>query len=101
MWDGQLKKRKKKVYIGTSPMVEWLRLHLPMQGSRVQSLAGELRSYMPCSVAKTKKKMYVDYSSAVLRGEYWLCNLIVSDKVILSDVSNGADVLIREAQHTV
>ena len=50
---------------------------------------------------KNKKKMYVDYSSAVLRGEYWLCNLIVSDKFILSDVSNGADVLIREAQHTV
>ena len=94
------KEEKKKVYIGTSPMVQWLRLHLPMQGSRVQSLAGELRSYMPSSVAKTKK-MYVDYSSTVLRGEYWLCNLIVSDKVILSDVSNGADVLIREAQHTV
>ena len=46
--------------------------------------------------------MYIDYSfSTVLRGEDWLCNLIVADKVILSDVSNGADVLIREAQHTV
>ena len=80
-------------------MVQWLRLHLPMQGARVQSLARELRSHMPCSVAKTKK-MYIDYSfSTVLRGEDWLCNLIVSDKVILSDVSNGADVLIREAPH--
>ena len=28
-------------------MVQWLRLHLPMQGVRVQSLVGMLRSHMP------------------------------------------------------
>ena len=30
-----------------------------MQGARVQSLVGELRSHMPCSVAKKKKKKRV------------------------------------------
>ena len=40
---------------GTSPMVQWLRHHLPVQGGvQVQSLIGELRSYMSCS-QKTKK----------------------------------------------
>ena len=28
-------------------MVQWLRPHLPMQGMKVQSLVGELRSHMP------------------------------------------------------
>ena len=28
-------------------MVKWLRLHLPMQGIRVQSPVGELGSHMP------------------------------------------------------
>ena len=27
-------------------MVQWLRLHLPMQGLWVQSLVGEIRSHM-------------------------------------------------------
>ena len=31
---------------GTSLVVQWLRIHLAMQGSRVQSLAEELRSQM-------------------------------------------------------
>ena len=31
---------------GTSLVVQWLRLHLPMQGVWVQSLVGELRSHM-------------------------------------------------------
>ena len=33
---------------GTSLAVQWLRLCLAMQGVRVQSLVGELRSHMPC-----------------------------------------------------
>ena len=37
----------KKNEIGTSLLVQWLRLRLPMQGVRVQSLVGELRSHMP------------------------------------------------------
>ena len=32
---------------GTSPVVQWLRLCLSMQGLQVQSLVKELRSYMP------------------------------------------------------
>ena len=32
---------------GSSLMVQWLRLRLPMQGVRVRSLVGELRSHMP------------------------------------------------------
>ena len=38
---------------GTSLEVQWLRLRLPMQGVRVWSLVGELRSHMPPS-QKTK-----------------------------------------------
>ena len=32
---------------GTSLVVQWLRIHLPMQGTWVQSLVEELRSHMP------------------------------------------------------
>ena len=32
---------------GTSLVVQWLRIRLPMQGTRVQSLVWELRSHMP------------------------------------------------------
>ena len=32
---------------GTSLVVQWLRICLPMQGTRVRSLVGELRSHMP------------------------------------------------------
>ena len=31
-----------------SLVVQWLRLCLPIQGTRVQFLVGELRSHMPC-----------------------------------------------------
>ena len=31
---------------GTFLMVQWLRIHLPMQGTQVRSLVGELRSHM-------------------------------------------------------
>ena len=34
---------------GTCLAVQWLRLHLPMQGAQVQSLVGEVRSHMPHS----------------------------------------------------
>ena len=37
----------KKLKIGTSLVVQWLRSHLPMQGMWVQSLVRELRSHMP------------------------------------------------------
>ena len=32
--------------LGTFLVVQWLRIHFPMQGMRVQSLVGELRSHM-------------------------------------------------------
>ena len=37
---------------GTSLVVQWLRLHLPMQGAWVQSLVGELRSHMLSGTSK-------------------------------------------------
>ena len=37
----------KKGRVGTSLVVQWLRIHLPMQGTQVQPLAEELRSHMP------------------------------------------------------
>ena len=41
-------------------MVQWLRLHLPMQGVQIQSLIRELRSYMPQGRKKQnmKQKQY-------------------------------------------
>ena len=41
---------------GTSLVVQWLRLHLPMQGVWVQSLVAELRSHMPPGQKKTEHK---------------------------------------------
>ena len=32
---------------GTSLLVPWLRIHLAMQGTRVQTLVGELRLHVP------------------------------------------------------
>ena len=36
----------KSVITGTSLVVQWLKIRLPMQGTQVQSLVGELRSHM-------------------------------------------------------
>ena len=33
--------------LGTSPVVQWLKLCFSMQGVQVRSLVGELRSHMP------------------------------------------------------
>lgn len=42
---------------GTSPVVHWLIVSLPNQGVWVQSLLGELRSYIPCGhKSKTQKR---------------------------------------------
>ena len=37
------------VSVLTSLPIQWLRLHLPMQGVRVRSLVWEVRSYVLCS----------------------------------------------------
>ena len=36
----------------TSLVVQWLRLHASVQGAGAQFLVGELRSHVPCSMAK-------------------------------------------------
>ena len=36
-----------KGLLGASTVVEWLRIHLPIQGTLVRSLVGELRSHVP------------------------------------------------------
>ena len=46
-------KEYKKPPIGTSLAVQWLRLHLPMQGVLVKPVVGELSLHMPCGY-KTK-----------------------------------------------
>ena len=41
----------KCTHMGISLVVQRLRLVLPLQGEHVQSVVGELRSYMLCSTA--------------------------------------------------
>ena len=36
-------------------MVQWLRIHIAVQGTWVRTMVGELRSCKPCSMAKKKK----------------------------------------------
>ena len=43
---------------GTSLVVQWLRLRLPIQGVQVRSLVGNLRSHMPRSQKTKKQKQY-------------------------------------------
>ena len=45
-------------FCGTSPVVQWLRIHAPLQGAWVQSLVDELRSRMLCG-QKKKDSVYV------------------------------------------
>ena len=45
--------KKKKKDVRTFMVVQWLKLHFPMQKLRVQSLVRELNFHMPCS-QKTK-----------------------------------------------
>ena len=48
--------KDKKFSQGTSLVVWWLRMCASIGGGMGLSLAGELRSHMPCSVAKNKNK---------------------------------------------
>ena len=54
---------------GSPVVVQWLRLHLPMQGVWVQSLVRELRSRLPCG-QKTKHKKQKHYCN-----KFNKCNL--------------------------
>ena len=51
----------KSLLHGTSLAVQWLRLHLPMQGVWVQSLVTELRSHMPPGQKPKKHKQQKQY----------------------------------------
>ena len=42
--------------LGTCLVVQWLRLHAPVQGVQVQSLVRELRYHMQCGVGKNENK---------------------------------------------
>ena len=42
--------------MGPALVIQWLRLHLPIQGLQVQFLGGELRSHMAWGQKKTKHK---------------------------------------------
>ena len=58
--EAQKQGNKKYVQISIGAAVWWLRLHLPMQRVRVQSLVGELRSHVPCD-QKTKTEKQEQY----------------------------------------
>ena len=45
--------RSESLTSGTSLVVQWLRLHLPVQGVWIRSMVRELSSHMPCH-QKTK-----------------------------------------------
>ena len=45
--------------MGTSLVVHWIRLHLPMQGVWIQSLVEELRRFPMPRGQKTERKMEI------------------------------------------
>ena len=62
----------KRTQEGLSLSVQWLQLHLPMQGVWVWPLGGELRSYMPRGQkSKTKQKQnYNKFNKDFLNGPH-------------------------------
>ena len=44
-------------------MAQWLRIRLPMQGTRVRALVQEVRSRMMCSTAKKTSRMKKNWES--------------------------------------
>ena len=64
---------------GTSLVVQWLRLHFPIQGVQVQSLVGELRSHKPLGQkAKTKQKQYYNKFNKDFKNSPYQKNLKIS-----------------------
>ena len=60
-------------------MVQWLRLHFPIQGVQVQSLVGELRSHKPLGQkAKTKQKQYYNKFNKYFKNSPYQKNLKIS-----------------------
>ena len=69
----------------TSLMVQWLRLRLPTQGVRVQSLVWELWSHKLWDVAKKKKKS----RAGVLYTEGWVGAFLLSAYYALTMALRG------------
>ena len=62
-------------------MVQWLRLHAPTTGAWNPSLKGELRSCMPCNMAKKDKLMHLGLKSLLVKkGEVMLTLLTTRDR---------------------
>ena len=58
---------------GTSLAVQWLRLHLIMQGVQVLLLVGELRSHIPLSQKHKQQKQYSNkFNEDFKNGPYFL-----------------------------
>ena len=54
-------------------MVQWLGLPLPLQGTRVPSLVGELKSHMPRGIAKIIKiKKHLVIRKQKAHHRYWM-----------------------------
>ena len=54
---------------GASLVVQWLRLHLPLQGVQVQSLVRELRSHMPCENENINQNQYCNKFNKDFKGK--------------------------------
>ena len=48
-WRGRLSEQQKTIVMGTSLVVQWLRIHRAMQGTQVESRVEERRSHIPQS----------------------------------------------------
>ena len=85
--------------LGNSLAVQRLRLALPLQGVRVRSLVGELRSHMPHSTAKTQKinKQTKSHSdSADLECSLRLCTFVISSQTMLILLVCGHTLSIKD-----
>ena len=66
--------------VGTSLVVQWLKLHLPMQGVRVQSLVGELRSYK----TQGQKSQNINNRSNIVKTSIKTSKMVLIKKNFLS-----------------
>lgn len=84
---------------GTSLMVQWLRLHFPMQSLWVWSLVKELWSQMPCGQKKKRREREKLKSSenSFQCCHYYLCmSFKLSFKCFLSSISSCRIILYSQ-----
>ena len=91
--EAQKQGNKKYVQISIGAAVWWLRLHLPMQRVRVQSLVGELRSHVPCD-QKTKTEKQEQYCNQFNKD---FKNGLHLKKKTFKKKKNAHEVKVREA----